>query len=608
MIYRLFAILILITLSSGCKKSNDGEAESAAVQSQGLDSVEGKVNLFDESAISENNQLRIQGWNQLPSKDFVIQNPGSSQQASGLISLFKPDPNLVKQLEVKSKGKIKFRPTIDISVDGRFAVVGFVARKYSDFNHLYVFRYEDKGWQLLNELKDAQAPRDLDQISIFMVYDSKKIYFTVGGHSTYVFDLKNNHWLVPEGKEVISELNQYGFTGKEHRTNLMIKNLLNRKVDRSWIKVFVQKYFAGEKIQLRTAINNQTLIALASGEVVGVKPCPYGQEHVFDKQLSCKVCPQKENRSNCLNPVQNLDYLSQTIKLRSQFLEDQKIKWLALQPQIDFDPTATNPYVNIKELKQRARRERQGFYQGGTTSPKALWRASQGSYPGRVPFGWTVWKKCAKGNTIAKFMFSYPVMVIGFAATDESGEFETWRLSLDTDKHKVNGMVNHKGFYQYMNQVQQCVNDYRKLLAGWNIEINYIVGHSIGGAAATIYSQHNSHPARFGVYTFGAPKTTISKYQCVTIGRRYVTAYDPRSSNLLGIMSSFSHDISHATVLLTEKKCRVKCDGRCCPWGWFNRKYTDTQKCTKVNNKGCQGPEDCAYYFRTEQDSYGSYL
>ena len=72
----------------------------------------------------------------------------------------------------------------------------------------------------------------------------------------------------------------------------------------------------------------------------------------------------------------------------------------------------------------------------------------------------------------------------------------------------------HRGFFEYMEVLAPRVNEYRNWLESeCGIEIDFITGHSLGGAAATLYADVYGEPLGtngdhyLGVVTFGAPAT-----------------------------------------------------------------------------------------------------
>jgi hypothetical protein len=250
---------------------------------------------------------------------------------------------------------------------------------------------------------------------------------------------------------------------------------------------------------------------------------------------------------------------------------------------------------------------RRKLWTGGSVSDKELWEAAHGSYKTSTPSGWTTWATCEGDNAFAKFMYKYPVMVIGFAGTDGLSDFSDWVDNLNLDTTNPSGQANvHEGFYNYQGKVSGCIIGKKNQLAGWGIDIDYIVGHSLGGAAATVWSQHNDNPAVHGVYTFGAPKTRQDG-SCSVPGKRFAHESDAISSNVMGILGNFNHDVQNSVKAYKESYCSSDCWAGCCPWGWSDRKKTSTQTCSD-NSGGCSWLADCVYYFATVHSEYGEYL
>ena len=107
--------------------------------------------------------------------------------------------------------------------------------------------------------------------------------------------------------------------------------------------------------------------------------------------------------------------------------------------------------------------------------------------------------------------------------------------------------------------------------------------------------------------TFGAVKTRVGA-SCSHPGKRIAHEKDAISSNCMGIMGSFNHDIQgDVKTLYDESYCSSNCWVGCCPWGWSSRKKTRTQSCGYTSG-GCSWVADCAYYFATVHLNYGDYL
>ena len=174
-------------------------------------------------------------------------------------------------------------------------------------------------------------------------------------------------------------------------------------------------------------------------------------------------------------------------------------------------------------------------------------------------------------------------MALAFAGSDDIGD---WLKN--ADKEKDSSGKYHKGFKTYVDMLSPCVETYRALLRVWGIEIDYIVGHSLGGAAATIYAQEFGNGLS-GVATYGAPKTNFKKGTPLK-GWRFYHDNDPVTSNLcfLGCpLKKLHHVTTRAikyydvikTIDVKESK-KVKSKAKKCKkkwwkfWCWFELIWT----------------------------------
>jgi hypothetical protein len=266
-----------------------------------------------------------------------------------------------------------------------------------------------------------------------------------------------------------------------------------------------------------------------------------------------------------------------------------------------------NPSLSPKNLSDWVHADGRRLW-GGEVGHKELWMVSKGGYKtNEAPDGWATWKACEGENAYAKFIYKYPeTMTVSFAGTDGLSDFGDWKDNLNTDVFCSAGVCTHEGFNDYMMKINDCVNDGVSQLKGWGIQIDYIVGHSLGGAAATVYSQKNNNPATHGVATFGAPKTRAGNDgSCSVPGVRYAHEKDAVASNAMGVMKNFNHDVQESTQVYNTRTCSEKFWGIC--YKWSSQKITRNQGCSEPSG-GCSWLADCAYYFATVHGLYGDYL
>ena len=102
-------------------------------------------------------------------------------------------------------------------------------------------------------------------------------------------------------------------------------------------------------------------------------------------------------------------------------------------------------------------------------------------------------------------------IVLAFAGSDDITDWLQNTQAWPSEVSTRTGKEYHSGFKEYTDSLFGCVEFYREELQQKKHTLDYIVGHSLGGAAATIYAQESAlGNARHGVVTFGAPKTNVS--------------------------------------------------------------------------------------------------
>jgi len=251
-------------------------------------------------------------------------------------------------------------------------------------------------------------------------------------------------------------------------------------------------------------------------------------------------------------------------------------------------------------------------------SKKTGWELSQGAYGGGdTPSGFSMWKKCETDHAIAKFYWNNNYEVVAFAGTSGLTDFGDWKDNLDRDHRTENGITTHEGFYEYQRLLWDCVNEGISQNNAWGYKMTHVIGHSLGGAAATVYMQQAKKDAPSGtksglanarVMTFGAPKTRVGD-SCTVAGDRIAHEKDAISSNVMGLMGDFNHDVTTAFRSKEHSNyCSSDCWLGCCPWGWSWRKGTFSENSCGYNSGGCSWVADCAYYFGTVHLNYGDYL
>lgn len=188
-------------------------------------------------------------------------------------------------------------------------------------------------------------------------------------------------------------------------------------------------------------------------------------------------------------------------------------------------------------------------------------------------------------------------------------------MNADRDKKHVSGMIVHEGFYRYLMLLKPCIDAY---LQGNNsppngrvhyakpsgMELDFVVGHSLGGAAATLWWELSSSlRGNSWVITFGAPPTRHTPDPtCTASGYRFFHKNDPVASNVMGFMEEYNHDVEKA-IKLSEK---------CVSYNWWGTcdRYEDHHEHVGCTEKagGCSFLLDCAYYASKRHSTYDQHV
>ena len=130
-----FLIVVAMAIACGDMSNQSQEETPVAIEPEITPAEEDKAapaGQYGEPVTEKEVQARSKGWKNEMKKGFGLTSHtakvGWEQRAVALT----PDKGLVVRLDQASDGMDKFRPFLDISLDGQFAVVGFAAENHPD--------------------------------------------------------------------------------------------------------------------------------------------------------------------------------------------------------------------------------------------------------------------------------------------------------------------------------------------------------------------------------------------------------------------------------------------------------------------------------------------
>jgi len=162
-----------------------------------------------------------------------------------------------------------------------------------------------------------------------------------------------------------------------------------------------------------------------------------------------------------------------------------------------------------------------------------------------------------------------------FEGTD-LGDVRDWFTDANLQPGGPNNKY-HMGFFEYQNSIKDCINERRSTIKSQlnqGRDIDFIMGHSLGGAAATIYAQE--HGNGVGVVTWGAPKTNYRSSGSVK-GWRFWHELDPITGDVCELsavvcpMSRLQHVVRRHGMVWWEENVNTE---------WIEKKVPkDATKC-----------------------------
>lgn len=214
------------------------------------------------------------------------------------------------------------------------------------------------------------------------------------------------------------------------------------------------------------------------------------------------------------------------------------------------------------------------------------------------PSGFVLVEVFVRKSAAAKLYRKDDIFYISFAGTYPF-DIRDYLYDLDWTDDSINGETVPRGFKRYVEKIAPLIE-----ASPYFDDISVLIGHSLGGAAAVLFSK--KHPEKdWIVVTFGAPKTTKPN-SCGQRGIRICAAEDSVCSNATGLdfllpkVAGFKHDVQNAKVITAKSACQSHqmCSflewQTCCPWAVSNvYEVRDAESCDAVS-QACETALNCA--------------
>jgi len=253
----------------------------------------------------------------------------------------------------------------------------------------------------------------------------------------------------------------------------------------------------------------------------------------------------------------------------------------------------------------------------GRVGTEEMWYLSQAAYGESPPGGWREIANCAVGNSRAKGFQKGSVKVLAFEGTNMD-IFNCIFGSCDWGDDLNNGNIDgyHAGFYNYAQRINGGTSSACRGIK--TTDYDFVTGHSLGGAAATVWKSRGFNPGA-KLVTFGAPMTSKSRGNVA--GERFYHDNDPITGNPLNLFGGTRHQVN-TVYHVDNERCSCHCNcrrwwGSCCGQSCSCHYIKSRQSSTKLSRWDTDYtawwklpwrlPEGI-YHFATTHCNYQDYL
>ena len=440
--------------------------------------VDSEGNLVDESG-----EVTEAADGEVRHAPYKVHVAGQAMAGQSMITVIRPMDIALEDLAADSDNEASFIALANVSTDGRYAIVGFIAEDYEEHNRIQVLQRDGDTWMTITEIADDREGITITDPVIADVTegeDGDLVRFSFDGGTLLELNVETQMLRsitrVEQNEMVLAKAAEAGFDEDKiaefqltRLADVSILDFVQNRIQHPGLAAFVVDQFGSEvEFTLSTSLDNQMLVSLSTGEVLAVQACEIGNTPLYvDGALTCETCETAGGCENILNKVDMLEVpleqrLERTIEVRE-------------------DLAALNRLVERREFRSLVKST-------GNHADANAYEATHTVYDNATCVGHICWRQ--SGNK---------VIIRG------SDDLMDWALNVismasSTLGWGIDGMIiaNRAG----------CSSKH------W-------IGHSRGGAIAAWLASHCGGSAT----TYGAPSAGVG-----FSGTRYVHTYDPVQS------------------------------------------------------------------------------
>ena len=263
---------------------------------------------------------------------------GQAMNGQSLITIIRPMDVALEDLAADSDNEASFIAQANVSADGNYAIVAFIAEDYEEHNKIQILQRDGETWMTILEIADDREGITITDPVIADVEegeDGDLVRFSFDGGTLLELAVETQMirsiTRVEQNEMVLAKAAEAGFDDDKiaefqltRLANVSILDFVQNRVQHPGLASFVADQFGSDvEFTLSTSLDNQMLVSLSTGEILAVQACEVGNTPLYvEGELMCRSCEVAGGCENILNKVDMVDVsleqrLERTIEVRN---------------------------------------------------------------------------------------------------------------------------------------------------------------------------------------------------------------------------------------------------------------------------------------------------
>jgi len=288
--------------------------------------------------LNENGEVADDATGEERHAPFDAQVAGQAMNGQSLITIIRPMDIALEDLAADAGEDASFIAQANVSADGRYAIVAFIAEDYEEHNRIQLLQRDGETWMTIMEISDDREGITITDPVIADVTegdDGDLVRFSFDGGTLLEFAVETQMvrsiTRAEQNEMVLAKATEAGFDDDKiaefqltRLADVSILDFVQNRVQHPGLSALVADQFGADvEFTISTSLDNHMLVSLSNGEILAVQACEVGNTPVYvEGELTCNSCEAAGGCENILNKVDMMDVtleqrLERTIEVRN---------------------------------------------------------------------------------------------------------------------------------------------------------------------------------------------------------------------------------------------------------------------------------------------------